>query len=138
VAPAALTAELRKVHQFVTFTSPSFIQYAVADFMRDCPEHHLQLAHFYQTRRDYFCALLEPSRFRFTPSRGTYFQCVDYSQISDLPDTQFVNWLTQEKGVAAIPLSPFYARDPQTRIIRFCFCKNDDTLEQAAVILREL
>jgi methionine transaminase len=138
VASAQLTAEFRKVHQFVTFTSPSFIQYALADFMRECPEHHLELPAFYQARRDRFCSLLKSSRFDFTPSRGTYFQCVDYSRISDMPDTDFASHLTREKGVAAIPLSPFYARNPGSRIIRFCFCKNDETLERAAEILVKL
>ena len=137
-APAALTAELRKVHQFVTFTSASFLQYALADFMRDCPEHALELPAFYQQKRDYFCELLRPSRFSFTPSAGTYFQCVDYSRISDLNDTAFVNWLTQEKGVAAIPLSAFYKTAPDTKVIRFCFCKDDSTLERATEILRTL
>jgi methionine transaminase len=138
VAPATLTTELRKVHQFVTFTSTSFLQYAIADFMRDHPEHHLELPAFYQRKRDTFCALITDSRFRFTPSAGTYFQCVDYSAISDLPDMEFVTWLTQEKGVAAIPLSAFYAHAPDSRVIRFCFCKDDSTLEQAAAILRAL
>lgn len=138
VAPPALTAEMRKVHQFVTFTSTSFIQYAIADFMRDHPEHHRELPAFYQAKRDTFCRLLEGSRFRFTPSRGTYFQCVDYSAISDRPDTGFCDWLTQEKGVAAIPMSPFYGRDPDTRIVRFCFCKDDETLKRAADILCQL
>jgi methionine transaminase len=138
VAPAELTAEFRKIHQFVTFTSPSFIQYALADFMRECPEHHLELPAFYQARRDLFCSLLSGSRFIFTPSAGTYFQCVDYSRISELPDTQFASYLTREKGVAAIPLSPFYAEPAGSRIIRFCFCKNDETLERAAEILVSL
>lgn len=138
VAPAALTAEFRKIHQFVTFTSTSFLQFAIADFMRDCPEHHLQLPAFYQQKRDTFCSLIKDSRLTFTPSSGTYFQCVDYSAISDEPDMAFVRWLTTEKGVAAIPLSPFYARDPASRVIRFCFCKDDDTLQRAADILRTL
>ncbi len=138
VAPPPLTAELRKVHQFVTFTSTSFIQYAIADFMRAHPEHHRELPAFYQDKRDTFCRLLADSRFRFTPSSGTYFQCVDYSAISDRPDTEFCNWLTREIGVAAIPMSPFYGEDPDTRIVRFCFCKDDATLEQAADILRRL
>lgn len=137
-APAPLTAEFRKVHQFVTFTSASFLQYALADFMRDCPQHALELPAFYQQKRDYFCQLLAESRFSFTPSAGTYFQCVDYSRISDLSDTDFVNWMTQEKGVAAIPLSAFYETAPGSRVIRFCFCKDDSTLEQAAAILRTL
>ncbi|MDP2379051.1 MAG: pyridoxal phosphate-dependent aminotransferase [Pseudohongiella sp.] len=137
-APAAMTTEFRKVHQFVTFTSTSFLQYAIADFMRDCPQHHLELPAFYQQKRDYFCALIRDSRFSFTPSAGTYFQCVDYSQISALDDVAFVNWMTQEKGVAAIPLSAFYESPPDSRVIRFCFCKDNSTLEQAAEILRQL
>lgn len=138
VASAALTAEFRKVHQFVTFTSTSFIQNAIADFMRDCPEHHLQLPEFYQQKRDTFCRLLEGSRLRLTPSAGTYFQCVDYSAISEQSDMDFVSWLCREKQLAAIPLSPFYAQAPDSRVIRFCFCKDDSTLEAAASILRAL
>ena len=138
VAPAALTAEFRKVHQFVTFTSPSFIQYALADFMRECPEHAKELPAFYQEKRDTFCRLLEGSRFTLLPSRGTYFQLADYAVISTQRDTDFVTWMTQQKGVAAIPLSPFYAKAPQSTLIRFCFCKDDATLEAAAAILRAL
>lgn len=138
VAPAALTTEFRKVHQFVTFTSPSFIQYAIADFMRECPEHAKELPAFYQAKRDTFCRLIEDSRFTFTPSRGTYFQLVDYSAISSLPDAEFANYLTQKKGVAAIPLSPFYEKAPKSTLLRFCFCKDDSTLEAAAQILCKL
>lgn len=137
-APAAMMAEFRKVHQFVTFTSASFLQYAIADFLRNCPQHHLELPDFYQQKRDYFCELLRDTRFRFTPSAGTYFQCVDYSEISNLPDMEFVSWMTREKGVAAIPLSAFYEQAPSSQIIRFCFCKDNSTLEQAADILRRL
>ncbi len=138
VAPAALTTEFRKVHQFVTFTSPSFIQYAIADFMRECPEHAKELPAFYQAKRDTFCRLIKDSRFTFTPSRGTYFQLVDYSAISSLPDAEFANYLTQKKGVAAIPLSPFYEKAPKSTLLRFCFCKDDSTLEAAAQILCKL
>lgn len=138
VAPARLMAEFRKVHQFVTFTTTSFLQYAIADFMAECPEHAIELSAFYQAKRDLFCQLIAPSRFTFTPSRGTYFQLVDYSAISDLPDREFVNHLTRDKGVAAIPLSPFYEDPPQSRLIRFCFCKDDATLERAAAILCQL
>jgi methionine aminotransferase len=138
VAPDLLSREFRKVHQFVTFTTNSFLQYAIADFLRDCPEHHRDLPGFYQQKRDTFCRLLSDTRFRFTPSAGTYFQCVDYSGISDMQDREFCNWLTQEAGVAAIPMSPFYEQAPETRIIRFCFCKDDSTLESAANILRQL
>lgn len=135
VANAELTAEFRKVHQFVTFTTSSFVQYAIADFMQECPEHTLELPIFYQNKRDTFCELIRNSRFRFTPSNGTYFQLVDYSEISDLSDIAFANYLTQEKGVAAIPLTPFYEIAPVTKIIRFCFCKDDSTLTSAAEIL---
>lgn len=135
VAPPALTEEFRKVHQFVTFTTSSFVQYAIADFMAECPEHTRELPAFYERKRDTFCELLAPSRLRFTPSKGTYFQLVDYAAISDLDDVEFANYLTREKGVAAIPLAPFYERPPQTKIVRFCFCKDDSTLEQAAEIL---
>jgi methionine aminotransferase len=146
VAPAALTVEFRKIHQFVTFTSTSFLQYAIADYMRDCPQHHLELPAFYQQKRDTFCAMIKNSKFKFTPSSGTYFQCVDYSAISDEPDMAFVRWLTVEKGVAAIPLSPFYAQTTgsavtpanQSTVIRFCFCKDDDTLQRAADVLCSL
>lgn len=138
VASPALTAEFRKVHQFVTFTSTSFLQYAIADFMRACPEHALELPRFYQAKRDFFCSELEGSRFQFTPSQGTYFQLADYSAISDKNDMDFVTELTQEKGVAAIPLSPFYESAPDSRLVRFCFCKDDSTLQQAGEILRAL
>ena len=103
--------------------------------MQECPEHATELPAFYQAKRDYFCTLLQDSRFRFSPSNGTYFQLVDYSAISSKGDMAFVKELTQEKGVAAIPLAPFYREAPDTRIIRFCFCKDDSTLERAAEIL---
>ena len=138
VAAKALTTEFRKVHQFVTFTTTSFLQYAIADFMAECPEHAIELSQFYEKKRDTFCTLLSDSRFKLMPSKGTYFQLADYSAISDKSDMDFVTELTQEKGVAAIPLSPFYSDAPDTKIVRFCFCKDDETLEQAASILCQL
>lgn len=138
VANPKLTAEFRKVHQFVTFTTTSFLQYAIADFMAECPEHATELAGFYQNKRDTFFELMRPSRFKLSPSNGTYFQLADYSEISDKDDMAFVTELTQEKGVAAIPLTPFYREAPGTSIVRFCFCKDDATLEQAAEILCQL
>lgn len=138
VAPPALTTEFRKVHQFVTFTSPSFIQYGIADFMAECPEHATELPAFYEEKRDTFCRLIADSRFTFTPSKGTYFQLVDYRAISTERDVNFANFLTQKKGVAAIPLSPFYAEAPDSTLLRFCFCKDDSTLEAAAKILCQL
>ena len=138
VAPQLLTQEFRKVHQFVTFTTSSFVQYAIADFMAECPEHTQQLPKFYAAKRDTFCRLIADSRLKLTPSKGTYFQLVDYSEISDMPDVEFANYLTREKGVAAIPLAPFYQTPPATKILRFCFCKDDATLEQGAAILCKL
>ncbi|MBL4574227.1 MAG: aminotransferase class I/II-fold pyridoxal phosphate-dependent enzyme [Gammaproteobacteria bacterium] len=135
IAPEALTTEFRKIHQYVTFTTSSFVQHAIADFMAECPEHTRELPDFYEKKRDTFCNLLAPSRFRFLASKSTYFQLVDYSAISDKSDVEFANYLTQEKGVAAIPLAPFYEVPPTTKIIRFCFCKDDSTLQQAAKIL---
>lgn len=135
VAPESLTNEFRKIHQFVTFTTSSFVQYALADFMAECPEHARELPAFYEKKRDTFCELIAPSRLQFTPSRGTYFQLVDYGAISELSDVDFANYLTKEKGVAAIPLAPFYEEPPTTKIVRFCFCKDDSTLQQAAEIL---
>ncbi|MDP6536444.1 MAG: methionine aminotransferase [Gammaproteobacteria bacterium] len=138
ISSKSLTEEFRKVHQFVTFTTSSFVQYGIAEFMSECPEHAEELPLFYEKKRDTFCELVSDSRFTFAPSRGTYFQLLDYSEISDKPDTEFANELTREKGVAAIPLAPFYEQPPDTRILRFCFCKDDSTLEQAAEILRSL
>lgn len=138
VANPALTAEFRKIHQFVTFTTTSFLQYAVADFMAECPEHATDLSEFYQKKRDLFLELMKDSRFELTPSRGTYFQLANYSEISDEDDMAFVQQLTTQHGVAAIPLSPFYSKAPDTRIVRFCFCKDDATLQQAAERLSSL
>lgn len=131
VAPPGLTKEFRKIHQYVTFTSTSFIQYAIADFINNGWEHTDDLPNFYQQKRDYFCQLLAQTPFRFTPSNGTYFQLVDYSDISDKNDMDFCHWLTQHVGVAAIPLSPFYQTQPSAKHIRFCFCKDDHTLHGA-------
>lgn len=138
VARKELTHEFRKIHQFVTFTSTSFVQYAIADFMKECPEHALELSGFYQEKRDKFSALLQDSRFSLHPSKGTYFQLLDYSDISGKTDVEFANELTQQHGVAAIPLSPFYASPPDTKILRFCFCKDDSTLASATEILCKL
>ena len=138
VASKEITTEFRKIHQFVTFTSASFIQYAIADFMVECPEHALDLPEFYEEKRNTFCRLIENSRLKFKPSKGTYFQLVDYSEISDKSDVDFANFITQERGVAAIPLTPFCETPPTTKIVRFCFCKDDSTLEQAAALLRDL
>jgi len=132
IAAPALTAEFRKVHQFLTFAVSTPVQHAISDFMREAPEFPGELAPFYQARRDRFAALMAGSRFRLRPVAGTYFQLVDYSAIADLPDTQFCEELTRKHGVAAIPLSPFCDETPAARLIRFCFAKHDRTLEDAA------
>lgn len=138
VAPPALTTEFRKVHQFLTFSTSTPMQWALADMMRDQPEHELELPRFYQQKRDIFCDLLKPSRFQFTPSQGTYFQIADYSQISDLTDVAFCQYLVKELGVAAIPVSVFCQTPPTMRLIRFCFAKGEMTLQQAAARLQVL
>jgi methionine aminotransferase len=138
VAPPALTAELRRVHQYVTFASTSPLQQALAEYMTAHPEHHLDLPAFYQERRDYFAALLSGTRFRPLPAPGTYFQLADYGAISSLPDVEFARWLTIEHGVATIPVSVFYASPPSLRLVRFCFAKQNETLDAAAARLRSL
>lgn len=135
IAPPALTRELRRVHQFVAFVAFTPVQYALADFMAACPEHLDELPAFYERKRDRFNAALAGSRFRFSPSAGTFFQLVDYGAISDAEDLEVVRWLTQEIGVAAIPMSVFYKTPPGDRFVRFCFCKEDATLDRAAAIL---
>lgn len=134
VAPPALTAELRKVHQYVSFCGVTPLQYALADYMAAHPEHVEELPAFYQAKRDLFCDLLLPSRFSFTRVTGTYFQLVDYSQIRpDLNDVDMAVWMTREHGVAAIPVSVFYQNPPQgQRLVRLCFAKREETLRAAA------
>ncbi|RMO88570.1 Aminotransferase, ses I and II [Pseudomonas syringae pv. tagetis] len=134
VAPPALTAELRKVHQYVSFCGVTPLQYALADFMAEHPEHIDELPGFYQAKRDYFCNQLAGSRFSFKQVGGTYFQLVDYSQIRpDLNDVDMALWMTREHGVASIPISVFYQSPPSgQRLIRLCFAKQEDTLRLAA------
>jgi methionine aminotransferase len=140
VAPRALSAEFRKVHQYLTFSSFGPAQYALADMLEHEPQHHLDLPAFYQARRDEFRVLLKNSRLRLLPVAGAYFQLADYRAIApDKSDVQFCDWLVREKGVAAIPLSAFYdSPPPEQRLIRFCFAKSAATLENAAARLRQL
>ncbi|MDD3328094.1 MAG: pyridoxal phosphate-dependent aminotransferase [Zoogloea sp.] len=130
LAPWELMAEFRKVHQFNVFTVNTPVQLALADYMADA-SRHLGLAAFYQEKRDFFRAGLAATRFEALPCAGTYFQTVRYSAISDRPDTDFVDWLTREVGVAAIPLSAFFGNGRDERVIRFCFAKREDTLAAA-------
>ena len=138
VAPAALTEEFRRIHQFVTFTTATPLQYGIADFLAACPQHHHDLAAFYQAKRDLFCSRLRESRFRLTPSAGTFFQLLDYGAISNEPDTVLARRWTVQHKVASIPISVFYQEPPNQRYLRFCFAKDDATLERAAAVLRRL
>ncbi len=138
VAPASLSQEFRRVHQFNTFTTATPLQYALADYLKDYPKHYLGLPTFYQEKRDFFLKLFNESKLVFRPSRGTYFQLADYTAVSDLPDDEFACWLTQERGVSVIPISAFYKVPPNTRYIRFCFAKEVETLRQAAERLATL
>ena len=135
VAPPALTAEFRKVHQFVAFVAVTPIQLALADFMREQPEYPATLANFYQAKRDLFCGALVDSRFTLKPSAGTYFQLLDYGKITGESDTSLCERWTRELGLASIPISVFYQSPPEQHYLRFCFAKSDEVLEQAAEIL---
>ncbi|MEO8460973.1 MAG: pyridoxal phosphate-dependent aminotransferase [Dokdonella sp.] len=139
IAPRALSAEFRKVHQYLTFCTFSPAQWALAEVLENDPQHYRDLPQFYQKRRDRFRDLLADTKFRALPVAGAYFQVVDYSAISDQDDMQFCEWLIREGGVAAIPLSAFYeAPPPDMRLIRLCFAKSDDVLEKAIERLRKL
>jgi len=126
-APAALSAEFRKVHQFNVFTVNTPMQHALAAYLGD-PAPYRELGVFYQAKRDLFRAGLAKTSLRLLPSEGSYFQCVDYSAVSELPEEAFCRWLTTDVGVAAIPLSAFYEDGRNQRIARLCFAKRDDTL----------
>lgn len=136
-APSALTTEFRKVHQFNVFTVNTPVQYGLANYMEDA-QPYLNLPAFYQHKRDLFRAGLARTKFKILPSTGSYFQCVDISDVSDLSEAEFCKWLTTEIGVAAIPLSAFYSSNFDQRIVRFCFAKKDETLNLALEKLKRL
>ncbi|AIF47900.1 pyridoxal phosphate-dependent aminotransferase [Dyella japonica] len=138
VAPKALSAEFRKVHQYLTFCTFHPAQVAFAEFMASTPEHYLELPAFYQAKRDRFRELIKPSRFKLLDVPGGYFQLVDYSAISNKDDVAFCEWMVKEGGVAAIPLTPFYEKAPGTHLLRLCFAKSDATMEAAAERLCKL
>ena len=138
VAPASLTVEFRKLHQYVTFTSNTPIQCALADFLTEHAEHHQQLGSFYEHKRDRLRAGLAGSRFRLLPCAGTYFQALDYSAISEEEDVRWTERLTREAKLALIPLSVFYAQPPAERLVRVCFAKDDATLDAATELLCQL
>ncbi|MBE1161196.1 pyridoxal phosphate-dependent aminotransferase [Dyella acidiphila] len=138
VAPPRLSAEFRKVHQYLTFCTFHPAQVAFAEFLASSPEHYLELPAFYQVKRDRFRQLLAPSRLKLLDVPGGYFQLVDYSAIRDEDDVAFCEWLVKEGGVAAIPLTPFYEKAPGTRLVRLCFAKSDATMDAAAERLCKL
>jgi methionine aminotransferase len=137
MAPAALTAEFRKVHQFNVFTVNTPMQHALAEYLKR-PEPYVNLPAFYQAKRDRFRTGLAHTRFKLLPCPGTYFQCVSYADISDLGEDAFCRWLTSDVGVAAIPLSAFYADGFDQGIVRFCFAKQDATLDKALERLAQI
>ena len=138
VAPPTLTAELRRVHQYVTFVANTPVQLGLADFMASAPAYAQQLGGFYQQKRDLLLRCLRGSRFGIRPAAGTYFQLLDYSEVSNERDVDLARRLTMEHRIASIPVSPFYGSEPESRVLRFCFAKNDATLERAAEILCRL
>ncbi|MEK6307506.1 MAG: pyridoxal phosphate-dependent aminotransferase [Pantoea dispersa] len=138
IAPAAISAEIRKVHQYLTFSVNTPAQLAIADMLCQQPEHIDALPAFYRARRDRLTQALAASRFKVLPCAGTYFLLVDYSAISDLDDVSFCQWLTREVGVAAIPLSVFCADPFPHKLIRLCFAKQEATLDAAAERLCQL
>ena len=139
IAPPALSAEFRKVHQYNVFCTFAPAQHAFAAMIRQEPEHYEQLGAFYQEKRDRFREQLLGTKFKPLPVPGGYFQLVDYSAVSDLPDAEFVKWLTVEHGVTAIPLSPFYETPPAgQRLARLCFAKSEATLDAAIARLKTL
>jgi methionine aminotransferase len=132
IAPAEITRELRRVHQFNTFSISTPLQYAIAEYLRRTPGHNAQLSQFYEAKRDYFLQQLHSSSLRPVPSQGTYFQLLDFSACSDMNDVEFADVLLRQAGVASIPLSPFYAKPIKLSVLRFCFAKQKATLAEAA------
>lgn len=137
VADEALMYEFRKVHQFDVFSSNTPMQYAIADYLED-ESTYLGLANFFQQKRDLFLDKIKDSPFEFIPSAGTYFQVADYSAISDEPDTEFAKRMTIEYGVAVIPISVFYHNNLDNKVVRFCFAKTEDVLEEAGKLIKTI
>jgi methionine aminotransferase len=137
LAPAALTAEIRKTHQFIAFSVNTPVQWALAEYLAN-PAHYLGLPAFYQRKRDYFLNALRGSPLRPLPCAGSYFQLLSYEAISSRGDVEMAQWLTQTHKIAAIPVSVFYTAKTDRRLLRFCFAKSEETLTRAAEILRKL
>ncbi len=137
IAPKAITAEIRKVHQYNTFSINRPLQHAIADYLKD-PQHYVSLPAFFQNKRDLFQNALSDSNFDIILSRGTYFMLASYNKISDMGDQEFARWMTREKGVAVIPISSFYTDNTDQKIIRFCFAKSDELLLKAAELIHKI
>ena len=137
VAPEYIMKEIRKVHQWNVFSVNSFVQYALADFLKN-EDHYLSLSKFYQEKRDFLQEGLKGSRLRPLPCNGTYFQLYDYSEISPLDDLEFAKSLVIDHGVASIPVSAFYQSRRQNKVIRLCFAKTEETLAEAAKVLSSI
>lgn len=136
IAPANITTEIRRTHQFITFAVNTPIQYALAEYLSK-PEHYNQLGQFYQRKRDFFLNQIKGSSFEPKPSYGSYFQLVSYKNISQKSDTEMAEWLTKTHKVASIPVSVFYNNRTDHHLLRFCFAKTEETLEKAGSILRQ-
>ncbi|MBL7884354.1 MAG: methionine aminotransferase [Bacteroidia bacterium] len=137
VAPQNLMNEFRKVHQFLIFSTNTPIQYALAEFLQQ-KNQYIELGVFYQKKRDYFISLIKNSRFSFTPADGTYFQLLNYSQLSKEKDTEYAIRLTKEFKIASVPISVFYHEGEDNNVLRFCFAKKEETLEKAAEIINKI
>ena len=134
VAPAPLMKEFQDVHQFIVFSSNTPMQHALAEYMQDAG-NYMGLGDFYQQKRDFFVNLIKPSRFEVIPCKGTYFQLLGYKEITEEADTRLADRLTVEKKIASIPISVFYDTPTDDKVLRFCFAKSDETLQEAAEIL---
>ena len=137
-APEELTNEMRQIHQWSCYSVVTPIQLGIAKFLETYPEYIDTLSDFYESKRNLFCSLIKNSNFSFQPSAGSFYQLLDYSEISSENDTSFAEKLTKEIGVASIPISVFYDDPPNEQKLRFCFAKNDAVIEQAAEKLCQL
>ena len=137
IGPKQLMVEFRKVHQFNVFSSNHPLQHALTEYLNDS-ENYLSLSSFYQKKRDVFLSAITGSRFKVIPSKGTYFQLLDYSSISDQNDVMFAERLVHEYKIASIPVSVFYNSPLDEKVLRFCFAKKEQTLEEAAKILSKI
>lgn len=137
LAPENLMKEYRKLHQFVVFASNTPIQYALGDYLQN-EKNYKNIGSFFQKKRDLFAKNLKHSKFNVLPCHGTYFQLLDYSALSDMPEMEFAQWLVKEHKIAGIPLAPFYHHKENHQVLRFCFAKGEETLIKAAKVLSNI